>query len=124
MESFGVFENDILGCKVLWMVSTLHKKLLVLRKSTSFDGFFTKCHTFCKIHENRTLKTNVRSYKFLMPSAKLSSMTYSALKALHMRQQKRTTGKKSRNSIRSGTDWSEKTQGMSKMPSHSLNSSD
>ena len=28
---------------------TLHKKLLISRRSTSFGWFFTKCHTFCNI---------------------------------------------------------------------------
>ena len=28
---------------------TLHKKLLISRRSTSFWWFFTKCHTFCNI---------------------------------------------------------------------------
>ena len=48
MESFGVFENDILGCKVLWMVSTLHKKLLVLRKSQVLMVFSPNAILFAK----------------------------------------------------------------------------
>ena len=46
-----------------------------------------------------------------MLSAKLSWMTYSTMKALCMHQQKRSTGKNSRKSSRSGTGWSENTQG-------------
>ena len=65
--------------------------------------FESASHSCAKFTKNRTFKTNVRSYKFLMPSAKLWSMTYSALKGLCMHQQKRSTGKNSRNSSRSGT---------------------
>ena len=38
---------------------TLHKKLLISRRSTSFGGFFTKCHYFLQHFAKNWVKTLV-----------------------------------------------------------------